>query len=196
MPPRMACNLLRSRRVSTPVPAFRGVTDDRFDDFYVFSYPRLVAALTFVTGDEDLATDAVDEACARAYERLRRGHEIEVLEAWVRVVARNVARGRVRRLTSDRRARRKLAATARVDDIASPADTAAAAIDVRAALNGLSRRQRELVVMHYFLGESIDAIAAELRVPSGTVKSSLHRARVALARTLTDETRPNTKEQL
>lgn len=191
----MACNLPWSRRVSTPVPAFRGVTEDRFDDFYVFSYPRLVAALTFVTGDEDLATDAVDEACARALERLRRGHEIEVLEAWVRVVARNVARGRLRRLTSERRARRKLVASARVDEVASPGDTAAA-IDVRAALNGLSRRQREVVVMHYFLGESIDVIAEELGVPSGTVKSSLHRARVALARTLADETTPNTKEQL
>lgn len=191
----MACNLLRSRRVSTSVPAFRGVTADRFDDFYLFSYPRLVAALTFVTGDEDLATDAVDEACARAFERLRRGHDIEVLEAWVRVVARNVARGRIRRLTSERRARRKLVASARVDEVASPGDPAAA-IDVRAALNGLSRRQREVVVMHYFLGESIDAIAEELGVPSGTVKSSLHRARVALAQTLTDETTPNTKEQL
>jgi RNA polymerase sigma-70 factor (ECF subfamily) len=177
------------------VPAFRGVIEDRFDDFYLFSYPRLVAALTFVTGDEDLATDAVDEACARAVERLRRGHDIEVLEAWVRVVARNVARGRLRRLTSERRARRKLVASARVDEVASPGDTAAA-IDVRAALNGLSRRQREVVVMHYFLGESIDAIAEELGVPSGTVKSSLHRARIALAQTLTDETTPNTKEQL
>jgi len=173
------------------VPASTGVRDDRFDDFYAFSYPRLVAALTFVTGDHDLATDAVDEACARAVERLRRGREIEVLEAWIRVVARNVALGRLRRITSERRARRRLVASVRADGAETPLDVAAS-LDVRAALNLLSRRQREVVVLHYFVGESIDAIADELGIPSGTVKSALHRARTALAQTLGHE--PASKE--
>lgn len=44
--------------------------DRRFDDFYVFDYPKLVSALRLVTGDDDAARDAVDEACARAWERL------------------------------------------------------------------------------------------------------------------------------
>jgi RNA polymerase sigma-70 factor (ECF subfamily) len=169
------------------------VGDDRFDDFYLFAYPRLVAALTFVTGDADLATDAVDEACARAVERLGRGREIDVLEAWVRVVARNVALGRLRRLKSEVRVRRKLDATARADAAETPRDTAAA-IDVRAALQTLSRRQREVVVLHYFLGESVDAIAGELGIPAGTVKSALHRARAALALTLGNQPEPKTKE--
>jgi RNA polymerase sigma-70 factor (ECF subfamily) len=170
------------------------VADHRFDDFYVFGYPRLVAALTFVTGDADLATDAVDEACARAVERLGRGREIDVLEAWIRVVARNVALGRLRRLTSERRARRKLDATARAD-AAEPPDDNEAALDVRAALHTLSRRQREVVVLHYFLGESVEAIATELDIPAGTVKSILHRARAALAQVLTREPPPKIKER-
>ena len=70
-------------------------TDRRFEDFYLFDYPRLVGALRLVTGDDDAARDAVDEACARAWARLQRGHEIEVLAAWIRVVACNSARGRV-----------------------------------------------------------------------------------------------------
>ncbi len=169
------------------------MADDRFDDFYLFAYPRLVAALTFVTGDNDLATDAVDEACARAVERLGRGREIDVLEAWIRVVARNVALGRLRRLKSEVRARRKLDATARADAAEPPGDTAAA-VDVRAALQSLPRRQREVVVLHYFIGESIDDISRELGVPAGTVKSALHRARAVLARTLGNEPEPKTKE--
>ncbi len=177
-----------------PVRASRGVTDERFDDFYVFGYPRLVAALTFVTGDADLATDAVDEACARAIERLGKGREIDVLEAWVRVVARNVAVGRLRRLKSERRARRKLDATARADAAEPPGD-AAAALDVRAPLQRLSRRQREVVVLHYYLGESVEAIAAELAIPAGTVKSVLHRARAALAEILGTETVENVEER-
>jgi RNA polymerase sigma-70 factor (ECF subfamily) len=158
------------------------VTDARFDDFYVFAYPRLVAALAFVTGDPDLACDAVDEACARAVERLGRGREIDVLEAWIRVVARNVAFGRLRRRKTEREARSRL-----LGDEELPVRDLAAAIDVRAALQLLSRRQREVVVMHYFLGESIDAIAGELGIPTGTVKSALHRARAALAESLSDK---------
>jgi RNA polymerase sigma-70 factor, ECF subfamily len=158
------------------------VIDHRFDDFYVFAYPRLVAALSFVTGDPDLARDAVDEACARAVERLGRGREIDVLEAWIRVVARNVALGRLRRRKSEGRARGRMVA-----DEALPVSDVAAAMDVRAALVLLSRRQREVVVMHYFLGESIEAIAQELGIPIGTVKSALHRARAALAESLADK---------
>jgi RNA polymerase sigma-70 factor, ECF subfamily len=169
------------------VPAFPGVVDDRFDDFYVFTYPRLVAALAFVTGDPDLARDAVDEACARAVERIGRGREIDVLEAWIRVVARNVAFGRLRKRKSEGRARRRLEASAMVADEALPVSDLAAALDVRAALLLLSQRQREVVVMHYFLGESVDAIADELGIPTGTVKSALHRARAALAESLTDK---------
>ncbi len=80
------------------------------------------------------------------------------------------------------------------DAAEAPTDPAAA-IDVRAALEILSFRQREVVVMHYFLGESVDAIAAELGVPAGTVKSALHRARAALADVLGTAPAPITKER-
>lgn len=165
--------------------------DRRFDDFYAFDYAKLVAALRFVTGDADLARDSVDEACARALERIRRGDEIDVLAAWIRVVARNVARGRLRRLTTERRTRTRLLATTAADGRGDPD----AALDVRAALGALSRRQREVVVMHYFLDQSIEAIATELEIPQGTVKAALHRARAVLARALAETPAPVVKEK-
>ena len=165
--------------------------DLRFEDFYAFDYAKLVAALRFVTGDGDLARDSVDEACARAVERLRRGDEIDVLAAWIRVVARNVARGRLRRLTSERRARARLVARTTG---AESTDTSAAAIDVHAALAALSRRHREVVVMHYFLDQSVEAIATELEIPPGTVKSALKRARAVLAHALAESPEQSAKE--
>jgi RNA polymerase sigma-70 factor (ECF subfamily) len=156
--------------------------DSPFDDFFVFEYPRLVAALTFVTGDRDVATDAVDEACARAWEQLRRGNELESLSAWIRVVALNVARGRFRRHVNERRARERLASFA---DRAADVD-ATVAVDVQRALAQLTGRQREVVVLHYFLDLSVDDIAAQLRIAAGTVKATLHRARAALAAVLDD----------
>jgi RNA polymerase sigma-70 factor (ECF subfamily) len=153
-----------------------------FDDFFIFDYPRLVSALTLVTGDRDVARDAVDEACARAWEHLQRGKQIDSVAGWVRVVALNVARGRFRRRATERRAREDLARIAQSEH--SP--DAGVAVDVARALATLPRRQREVVVMHYFLDLPVDNIAAQLGISSGTVKTSLHRARAALATLLRD----------
>ena len=158
----------------------------RFDDFYVFERPKLVAALTFVTGDVDVAADAVDEACARAVERLGRGHEIDELGAWIRVVAMNFARGRFRRRANDRKARARLAAHAEIHKVAPGVDTPAV-LDVRAALAKLPMRQREVCVLFYFLDCPVGEIAEQLHTSAGNVKASLHRARVALAELLGED---------
>lgn len=155
------------------------MSDRRFADFYVFDYPKLVGAIRLITGDADAARDAVDEACARAWERLDRGGSIDVLGAWIRVVAVNVARGGLRRRVSERRAVERLttmAAHVAPDSMARAGD----ALDIHRVLADLPRRQREVVVLHYFLDQSVDAIAAELAIPAGTIKAALHRARVAL----------------
>lgn len=156
------------------------MTDRRFDDFYIFDYPRLVAAVRLITGSADTARDAVDEACARAYERIERGDDIEVLGAWIRVVAINVARGGLRKRASERRAVERLTANAERTST-EPFGASETAIDVQRLLASLPRRQREVVVLHYLLDQPIAAIAGELHIAEGTVKAALNRARHALS---------------
>ncbi|HET9730218.1 MAG TPA: sigma-70 family RNA polymerase sigma factor [Acidimicrobiia bacterium] len=152
-----------------------------FDDFYGNEYERHVRALALVTGDRDTARDAVDEALARAWERIRRGVVIESLGAWVRVVAMNVARGRFRQRARDERMR------ARIIELRPQfGDAPEAVIDVRRALATLPRRQREITVLFYFLDLSVQQIADELGIASGTVRASLHQARQSLAALLSD----------
>ena len=167
------------------VPA-SGVDDRRLEDFFLFEYPRLVGALRLVTGDGERARDAVDEACARACERLARGRPIDVLGAWIRVVAFNVARDRLRKRRSERLARDRLARRMTNLDGDFSADVTRT-IDVGVALARLPRRQREVVVLFYFLDHPVDAIALDLDIPPGTVKSALHRARTTLAELLGDD---------
>ena len=166
------------------------VNDRRFDDFYLFDYGRLVGAVRLITGSADAARDAVDEACARAWERVEHGEGIEVLGAWIRVVAINVARGGLRKRASERRAVARLTATAEripTEPFASAENT----IDVHRLLAVLPRRQREVVVLHYLLDQSVADIATELRIAEGTVKATLNRARAALASAIdTDHSRP------
>jgi RNA polymerase sigma-70 factor (ECF subfamily) len=164
-----------------------GSGDERFEDFFIFEYQRLVGALRLVTGDADRATDAVDEACARAWEQLARGRSIDALGAWIRVVAFNVARDRHRRRRSERLSRDRIASRAG-DDAGELGTAVAMAVDVRSALAQLPRQQREVVVSFYFLDHPVETIALDLDIPTGTVKSILHRARAALAELLGDGT--------
>jgi RNA polymerase sigma factor (sigma-70 family) len=147
-------------------------------EFIHTSYPRLVAAVALVCGSRPTAEDAVQEALLRAWERSEKGEEIESLNAWVTTVALNQARSGLRRLRSERRAKARLRGVALAADNAGAADRA---IDVARALATLPLRQREVVVLRYYLQFGTREVATALGINEGTVKSTLSRARTALA---------------
>jgi RNA polymerase sigma-70 factor (ECF subfamily) len=148
----------------------------RFEDYFTAEHGRLVGAIALFTGDRDAAIEAVADAMAKAWERISRGEEIDNLGAWMRVSAFNAARGTFRRRSRERDAMRRLIAAT-----ATPMpDPAPEAMDVRELLAQLSQRQREVVVMHYFLELDVAEIAHELRLSQGTVRNFLQRARSKL----------------
>src|SRR5262249_23213757 len=136
-----------------------------------------------IVGSRDLASDAVNEALARAWIRVKRGALLEPFGAWVRVVALNVARDHLRH-----RAVELKHAPMLVTDVHSASDPArwGVSVDVRRALETLPPRQREVAVLHYLCDLSVDDIASELHISAGTVKTSLQRARAALKSALED----------
>lgn len=139
--------------------------------------------MAMLCGSFPAAEDAVQEALARAWERSERGERVESLAAWVTVVARNLLRDRLRRIVVERRARHRLAQPPEGPVFASIEQRA----DIVRALSGLSRRQREVAIFHYYLDLEVAEIARSLNVPEGTVKSALFRARRALAAELSDD---------
>jgi RNA polymerase sigma-70 factor, ECF subfamily len=147
-------------------------------EFLHTSYPRLVAAVALVCGSRPAAEDAVQEALLRAWERSEKGEEIDSLEGWVTKVALNLARSGLRRMRSERRARTRLAGSA----VGEP--PTADRIDVDRALAALPRRQREVAVLRYYLQLDTREVASALELNEGTVKSTLARARAALAQKL------------
>ena len=147
-------------------------------EFLHTSYPRLVAAVALTSGSRPAAEDAVQEALIRAWERYDKGEEIDSLEGWVTTVALNLARSGLRRLRSERRARARLDASM----VGEP--PTADRIDVDRALATLPRRQREVAVLRYYLQLDTQEVASALELNEGTVKSTLSRARAALAQTL------------
>ena len=94
-------------------------------------------------------------------------------------VALNLARSRLRRLRAERRAQDRL----RPRSVPEPTSEAT---DLRRALVELPTREREAVVLHYYLDLPVAEVAAIQDVSDGTVKTSLHRARRRLAKSLAE----------
>jgi RNA polymerase sigma-70 factor (ECF subfamily) len=154
-------------------------TED-FDSFYGAVFARLVGQLAVVTGDRHEAEDVVQEAMARAASRWARLGAYDAPEAWVRRVAFNLA------ISGHRRARRRLAALLRLGPQPPVPPVSVDALAVADALQGLTVAHRQVIVLYYLADLPVEQVAAELRVPVGTVKARLARAREALAARLAD----------
>jgi RNA polymerase sigma-70 factor (ECF subfamily) len=180
------------RRVSRPRAARHGGFDLDEDGIRVFlatDYPRLVAGIALISGSRAVAEDAVQEALARAWERSERGERIESLKAWVTTVAMNLVRSGFRRLLVERRARQRSGqgGWSGPGGGMPSVPEAEQALDVRRALMALPRRQREATVLRYYIDLDVAEVARALRINEGTAKTTLHRARKALASALGDE---------
>jgi len=144
----------------------------------------------------DSVEDAEDVVAIVFLEAWRKRSRIRVVDgsivAWILVTANNVVRNHTR---SRRRYRALLASlppaapqpdhSARVlDDMANRTGHLA----LRRAFDRLSRRDRDVLTLCVLEELSTAETALALRVPLGTVKSRLSRAKVRLASTLTAET--------
>jgi RNA polymerase sigma-70 factor (ECF subfamily) len=119
-----------------------------------------------------IATEAIDEAMTRAYQRWDRVSEYENPEGWVYRVAVNWSRSALRKRRNEV-LREDLPERGTVDDSSD--------FDLRAAMERLPVKYRTVVVARYLLDWSTQETAAALRIPEGTVKSRLTRALDRLA---------------
>ena len=146
-----------------------------FDEFYRMTSPRVPRYGYAVTGDHAEAQDLVQEAFARAWRQWRQltGHPAP--EAWVRLVVSRLAADHWRRL---RRQRAALQWTGRYENVQPPNEDTVLLV---AALRQLPHTYRQALALHYLFDLSVDDIARETGVASGTVKSWLSRGRSRLA---------------
>jgi RNA polymerase sigma-70 factor (sigma-E family) len=171
-------------RVS-PVRAERGGTQtvtDLFRDHHL----ELVRLALVMVGNLATAEDVVQDA----FERLFRGwpglHQRESGLAYVRSSVLNGCRSVHRRAAVARRHAPRLAER---PDASGPDEASAAADrrDLAAALRRLPRRQREVLVLRYYLDLDVAEIADTLRIRPGTVRSTITRGLAALTRALRED---------
>jgi len=165
-----------SRRGAKRVWAPRASPPEELAALVDREYARLVGTLVLLTGDREAARDAAQEALVRLCRDWSSVRRLAVPAAWLTRVAINAARSQHRRVGAQRRAYERAGSAFDVTRDPDVADRLA----VREALAALPARQREVIVLRYYLGYDHAAIAEALGIGGGTVKSSLSRGLVRL----------------
>jgi len=146
---------------------------DDFDQFFMDHHASLVRSLTAITGNSELAADAVQDAFQRAYVRWGRISRYDNPVTWVRRVAINRSRDMIR---SDQRRRRNEDRAAPDEAVVDPEpDT-----HLIPLLSRLPERQRVAMALYYLEGLSVDQVAEEMSLSQGAVKYHLHEGRERL----------------
>ena len=139
-----------------------------FDEWYRREHGRLAASLVVVSGDVDAATDAVDEAFARALDRWDAVSRMASPVGWTYRVALNVLRRRMRRARLELRVVRDISAAPALD---------LPDLELWQAVGRLPRRQRTAIVLRYVADLPEADIAAAMGIARGTVAATLAAAR-------------------
>jgi RNA polymerase sigma-70 factor (ECF subfamily) len=142
------------------------------------SIARLEAVARLVLRDQDLAHDAVQDAFIRAWRDLPGLRDPDRFDAWLHRLTMNacldVARRRRRRPIEVELTPIALHFTPDLSGVVAQRD------ELERGFLKLTPEHRAVLVLHYYVGMPMPALAATLGIPLGTAQSRLGRALVAL----------------
>ena len=159
---------------------------DAFDLLMTAAVDHLYRIARLILRDYDSAEDAVQEALVRCWRDLPALRDPDRFDAWLnRLLMHSV--------TDEARNRRRAVSIVSVlrNEPAQP-DGAGALADrdeLARVFDRLSIDHRTIVVLHHYLGMTVDETAATIGIPVGTAKSRLHYATEALRSALDADAR-------
>lgn len=140
----------------------------------------------YTLNDEDLAEDITQEVYIRIYRNLHKFKGDSKLTTWIYRIVKNVCYDHAKKrslVPMDELSEPDL----RDEEYLSPEEGAAMSWrheELRDAVEKLPLKQRIAITLYYFQDKSYEDIAAIMDMPLNTLKSHLHRAKAALAQTL------------
>ncbi len=135
-------------------------------------------------GNAEEARDAAQETFLSCFRNLAKFRGDAAFSTWLHRIAANVCFDSLRK-----RSKGPVEAIRFHEPAPAPdhGDQTATSIDVQRALLDVSPEFRAVLILHEIQDVPVEEIAAALELPVGTVKSRLHRGRVALGRALAGE---------
>jgi RNA polymerase sigma-70 factor (sigma-E family) len=162
-----------------------GSTDRRaaVTELFTLHYTPLVRMARFLVDDEESAEDVVMDAFASVYRRWQAIRDPQDAYRYLRSCVLNGSRSRLRRRLV-RRSRGPLITA--VDSDGDADKQRVERLAMLDSLRSLPLRQRQVLVLRYYMDLSEAQIAAELGISAGSVKTHTSRGLSALARELGD----------
>jgi len=159
---------------------------DAFDILLTTIIDHLYRIARLILRDVDSAEDAVQEALVRCWRDLPSLRDPDRFDAWLnRLLMRSV--------TDEARSRRRFTANVtllRFEPAQPDSSTTLADRDELAhVFDRLSLEHRTIVVLHHYLGLTLQEAATTIGIPVGTAKSRLHYATEALRSALEADAR-------
>lgn len=139
-------------------------------------YPKLVGMVSLYGHSRAQSEDIAQDALTKAVERWRRVSRMDNPAGWIVRVAINGAKSTGRRRQVETRAVEQLAHAPNSTVLEDTSEQTADRLAVVHALAELPDRQREVVLLRYFLGFDVAETAHVMRCAEGTVKAHTHRA--------------------
>ena len=166
---------------------------DAFSELARVSIGRLYAVARLILRDPHRAEDATQEALVVAWRDLSALRDPDRFDGWlhrllVRACYREASRGR-RRWTVETEVREWEGMVPDATNELADRD------QLERGFHRLAPDQRAVIVLHHYLGLSLDETADVLGVPHGTARSRLHRAMGALRAALEADARPTTTNE-
>jgi RNA polymerase sigma-70 factor, ECF subfamily len=155
---------------------------EAFEDLIaVMERPLLYYAMS-LTGNQDAALDVLQDVWLKVVRGIRKLKDPGSLKPWLYAITHGVTVDRIRRDY-----KRDKAEQAQLDDVFNmeePSFDQEDATAIRDALNGVSVKHREVLVLHFLQDLSILEIANVVGCSEGTVKSRIHYAKRQLKQIL------------
>lgn len=147
------------------------VNQDDFEAFHRAQWGSMVRLAWLLTGNREDAEDVVHDAFTQLHDRYG---DLTAPEVYLRVVVTNVAQAVHRRRAVERRHARAEPESYFDPDIE----------EIWRQIRALPARQRQVLVLRFYLDMSVEQTAEVLQCPEGTVKSLAHRGLAHLHRRL------------
>lgn len=153
-----------------------------FADLIAAMERPLLYYATSLTGNRDTALDVLQDVWIKVVRGIRKLKDPGSLKPWLYAITHGVAVDRIRRDY-----KRDKAEQSQLDDafsVEEPSFGEEDATAIRAALNRLGVKHREVLVLHFLQDLSILEIAGVVGCSEGTVKSRIHYAKRQLKQIL------------